>query len=199
MDSATRNAKDMVDRLTLYMNKVRQAAITREIIEVVVGRAGGIDCRSRPEACRAGAQRSERESYGDSNRAERRQGHPGHRPRRRRRVRGRLPARHLQRPPHRRRRARPATKVDIVAEVEQHLGENRVRAVAMKPTDGMQRGMDGDRHRRADLGAGRPGDARPRAERARRAGRLPGSAGGVEGALADSPPAPRRSSSSRPS
>jgi F-type H+-transporting ATPase subunit beta len=32
--------------------------------------------------------------------------------------------------------------VDIVAEVEQHLGENRVRAVAMKPTDGLQRGMD---------------------------------------------------------
>ena len=37
MDSATRNAKDMVDRLTLYMNKVRQAAITREIIEIVAG------------------------------------------------------------------------------------------------------------------------------------------------------------------
>ncbi len=33
------------------------------------------------------------------------------------------------------------TGVDVVAEVEQHLGENRVRAVAMKPTDGMQRGM----------------------------------------------------------
>ena len=32
-------------------------------------------------------------------------------------------------------------KIDVVAEVEQHLGENRVRAVAMKPTDGMQRGM----------------------------------------------------------
>jgi F-type H+-transporting ATPase subunit beta len=32
-------------------------------------------------------------------------------------------------------------KVDIVAEVEQHLGENRVRTVAMKPTDGLQRGM----------------------------------------------------------
>jgi F-type H+-transporting ATPase subunit beta len=32
--------------------------------------------------------------------------------------------------------------VDVVAEVEQHLGENRVRAVAMKPTDGMQRGME---------------------------------------------------------
>jgi F-type H+-transporting ATPase subunit beta len=31
--------------------------------------------------------------------------------------------------------------LDVIAEVEQHLGENRVRAVAMKPTDGMQRGM----------------------------------------------------------
>src|SRR5690242_10757850 len=30
---------------------------------------------------------------------------------------------------------------EIIAEVEQHLGENRVRAVAMKPTDGLQRGM----------------------------------------------------------
>jgi len=37
MDAATRNAKDMVDRLTLYMNKVRQAQITREIIEIVAG------------------------------------------------------------------------------------------------------------------------------------------------------------------
>jgi hypothetical protein len=33
-------------------------------------------------------------------------------------------------------------KIDVVAEVEQHLGENRVRTVAMKPTDGMTRGMD---------------------------------------------------------
>ena len=30
--------------------------------------------------------------------------------------------------------------MDVVVEVQQHLGENRVRAVAMKPTDGMQRG-----------------------------------------------------------
>ena len=37
MDSASRNAADMIDQLTLYMNKVRQAAITREIIEVVSG------------------------------------------------------------------------------------------------------------------------------------------------------------------
>jgi F-type H+-transporting ATPase subunit gamma len=37
MDAATRNSADMIANLTLYMNKVRQAAITREIIEVVSG------------------------------------------------------------------------------------------------------------------------------------------------------------------
>jgi F-type H+-transporting ATPase subunit gamma len=37
MDAATNNATEMIDRLTLYMNKVRQAAITKEIIEVVSG------------------------------------------------------------------------------------------------------------------------------------------------------------------
>jgi F-type H+-transporting ATPase subunit gamma len=37
MDAATNNAVEIVDSLTLYMNKVRQAAITREIIEVVSG------------------------------------------------------------------------------------------------------------------------------------------------------------------
>jgi len=37
MDTATKNSAEMIDQLTLYMNKVRQAAITREIIEVVSG------------------------------------------------------------------------------------------------------------------------------------------------------------------
>jgi F-type H+-transporting ATPase subunit gamma len=37
MDAATRNSADMIEQLTLHMNKVRQAAITREIIEVVSG------------------------------------------------------------------------------------------------------------------------------------------------------------------
>src|SRR5687767_11355836 len=32
--------------------------------------------------------------------------------------------------------------IDIIVEVEQHLGENRVRTVAMKATDGLQRGME---------------------------------------------------------
>jgi F-type H+-transporting ATPase subunit gamma len=37
MDSATNNAGDMIDSLTLRMNRIRQAAITREIIEIVSG------------------------------------------------------------------------------------------------------------------------------------------------------------------
>ena len=39
MDGATNNAADLIERLTLEMNKVRQAAITKEIIEVVSGAA----------------------------------------------------------------------------------------------------------------------------------------------------------------
>jgi F-type H+-transporting ATPase subunit beta len=78
-------------------------------------------------------------------------------------------------------------KIDVVAEVEQHLGENRVRTVAMKPTDGMRRGM-------TVIDTGAPismpvGQATlgTRHERARRAGRLPGSADPRRGALVDPP------------
>ncbi len=39
MDTASSNAKDVIDTLTLHMNRVRQAAITKEIIEVVSGAA----------------------------------------------------------------------------------------------------------------------------------------------------------------
>ncbi len=39
MDAATKNASEMIDNLTLYANKVRQAGITKELIEVVSGAA----------------------------------------------------------------------------------------------------------------------------------------------------------------
>ena len=39
MDSATSNARDLIDRLTLEMNKIRQAGITKELIEIVSGAA----------------------------------------------------------------------------------------------------------------------------------------------------------------
>jgi F-type H+-transporting ATPase subunit gamma len=37
MDAATKNAKELIEKLTLQMNRIRQAAITKEIIEVVSG------------------------------------------------------------------------------------------------------------------------------------------------------------------
>ena len=43
----------------------------------------------------------------------------------------------------------------LVLEVAQHLGENTVRTVAMDTSEGLVRGQEVTRHRRADLGAGR--------------------------------------------
>ena len=37
MDNATTNSKDMIKKLTLTMNKLRQAAITTELTEIVSG------------------------------------------------------------------------------------------------------------------------------------------------------------------
>ena len=37
MDAATRNSKEMIEALTLHINRVRQASITTEIIEIVSG------------------------------------------------------------------------------------------------------------------------------------------------------------------
>jgi F-type H+-transporting ATPase subunit gamma len=39
MEAATKNANEVIDKLTLLMNRVRQASITREIIEIVSGAA----------------------------------------------------------------------------------------------------------------------------------------------------------------
>lgn len=37
MDNATRNAADMIGRLTLTYNRTRQAIITKELIEIISG------------------------------------------------------------------------------------------------------------------------------------------------------------------
>jgi F-type H+-transporting ATPase subunit gamma len=37
MDSATRNAEEMIESLTLQMNRARQASITKELLEVIAG------------------------------------------------------------------------------------------------------------------------------------------------------------------
>ena len=59
MDNATRNAGDMINRLTIQYNRTRQAAITKELIEIISGRGGAVNdpaarrysvllCRPRP-------------------------------------------------------------------------------------------------------------------------------------------------------
>ena len=50
MDSATANARDMIDRLTLAMNRARQAAITTELMEIVSGRRGAEAAEERINA-----------------------------------------------------------------------------------------------------------------------------------------------------
>jgi F-type H+-transporting ATPase subunit gamma len=42
MDAATRNASELIDKLTLEMNKIRQASITKELIEIVSGAASAM-------------------------------------------------------------------------------------------------------------------------------------------------------------
>ena len=71
---------------------------------------------------------------------------------------------------------RRTASATLVAEVQQHLGDDRVRAVAMDSTDGLARGVDVIDTGAADLGARRRRDARTRLERARRAGRQQGRA-----------------------
>ena len=67
-------------------------------------------------------------------------------------------------------RLRGSDPIDIIAEVEQHLGEGRVKCVSMQPTDGMVRGMNVEDLGRADHRAGGQGYAGARDERYRRAG-----------------------------
>jgi hypothetical protein len=163
MDAATRNSAEMIEGLTLYMNKVRQAAITREIIEVVSGAARRRRAQESREVCPGrqilrGVSRRRARGLGPSREATAGQAdvmatetweqqqqavgkvvqvigpvvdiefEGGHLPEIYNAVRIVSDG-------------ASTGAIDVIAEVEQHLGENRVRAVAMKPTDGMQRGM----------------------------------------------------------
>ena len=51
--------------------------------------------------------------------------------------------------------------VNVILEVEQHIGEGRVRCVAMESTEGMVRGMKCIDTGLPDYGSGRRGDTRP--------------------------------------
>ena len=76
--------------------------------------------------------------------------------------------------------------LDVTVEVQQHLGEGRVRAVAMEPTEGMVRGMKAFDTGAGITRAGGAGDAGPRDERARQTCRS-ARPGEQRQALSDSP------------
>ena len=77
--------------------------------------------------------------------------------------------------------------IDLTLEVQQHLGDDRVRAVAMDATDGLRRGDTVIDTGCLDHRARRQGHARPDLQPARRADRR-GRAGRGRGSLADPPP-----------
>ena len=160
MRNATDNAEDLIEDYTLAYNKVRQANITREMIEIASGRASPLDARSPT--------RRQTKTHGD----------------RRSQATGRViqitgPVVDIEFPPG----ELPAiyNAVDIqrdgpplVCEVQQHLGNNWVRCRRDDDDRRPRPGHRGARHRRSDLGAGRRGHARPRLRRPRRADRREG-------------------------
>ena len=187
MRHATDAANEMVTDLTLAYNKARQELITGELLDIVGGAAALEQVRA-PRGPRArkdprkGTQLWELASSGRSSA-------PSWTSSSRRR-----PARDLQRRRDRRWTARP-----LIAEVQQHLGNNWVRCLALDSTDGLRRGADGD-----DTGAAISVPVGPTT-----LGRLfnvlgepldPGEAVGAEAALADPPrgPAVRRAGDQRP-
>ena len=90
----------------------------------------------------------------DGDRRRRRPRRPRHRPGRRHRVPARRDPRHLQRAEDRRSRSASET-TEITLEVAQHLGDDLVRAIALKPTDGLVRGQEVRDTGEPDLGARR--------------------------------------------
>ena len=95
--------------------------------------------------------------------------------------------------------------ITILAEVAQQLGHGRIRAVCLKPTDGLKRGTAGEEPRPRHPGAGRRHRARQRLERLGRGARSPArgprsrpSAGTSTARPPTSTPSSRRPACSRP-
>ncbi len=182
MRSASENAGEIITDYTLQMNRARQAEITQEIMEVVAGAEGAESSTRVPmqHANRFQMHEHSERTTGEPEKCHQQTNATGARPQRHRqaqrrahrgdpgrRDRGRLPE-WLPEINHaitigaraavtRRRRHQRQAGGLLVCEVQQHLGDDRVRAVAMDTTDGLARGAEVDRHRRADHRAGRRG------------------------------------------
>ena len=155
MKNATDNAEELIDDLTLAYNKVRQSNITREMIEIATGAPGPLsrDATHEEAPTHHGDRRTRRDRPGD----------PDHRTGRRHRVPGRASCRRSTTPS---RSEREGQRL-LVCEVQQHLGNNWVRTVAMTTTDGLARGVAVHDTGGPISRAGRRGDARTRVRRPR--------------------------------
>ncbi len=168
MNTAVTNAEDIVRQYTRLANSARQSEITQEISEIVSGADALARPRDRNESTMTPTAKT---AKAPAEEGARRRSDAAAAPARRRhgrvaRVIGpvvdiEFPAdahpRHVQRAHH--------VEIDLSAqgegegvmhmtlEVAQHLGDNMVRAIALKPTDGLVRGARRGRHRRAHLGA----------------------------------------------
>ena len=184
MKNATENAEELIEDLTLSYNKVRQANITREMIEIASGAERAL---------------TRQDAGGNQNHGDRR-----HRPRPAESSRSPDPVVDIEFPAGQLPAIYNAVEIQregqepLTCEVQQHLGNNWVRAVAMTTTDGLARGVDGPRHRRPDHGPGRRGDARSRLRRARSCRSTARAPVDAERPPADPPRPAGRSTSSRP-
>ena len=178
MKAATDNAEELIIKLYRVMNRARQDAITTEIMEVVGGaealRGGGhgehhdlvpppISFPSNATSTGAPMTLTAEPKLKD----------------------GRIvaiagPVVDVEFPPDALPEINHALQFDvelggdtitITAEVAQQIGDNRVRAVCLKPTDGLRRGTIVRNTGRRPHDAGRRRHARPRVQRARRAAR----------------------------
>ena len=149
MRNASQNASELIDDLALEMNRARQAEITQEIMEVVAG-AEGLRLGPRLEndmALTEEHRRGRGDDAGGQNvgRIEEIQGvvieavFPERLPEIYHAIMVSVPRSPA---PKRTSTSPPPEDEYLVCEVQQHLGDDRVRAVAMDTTDGLARGTE---------------------------------------------------------
>ena len=148
----------MLNSLRRTYNRARQAQITQEIAEIVGGAAALAGTRSMATCRSATATATSERSFRSSDRCSTSSSRPSICPSST--TRSRSPATTRRRQP-----------ITVTVEVQQHIGRNQVRAVAMSSTDAVVRGMEVVDTGGADHGARRRAGARPHPQRARRAGR----------------------------
>ena len=140
MRNASENAGELIESYTLQMNRQRQADITQEIMEVV---AGAESCLRREMEASTAEQNEQEGTAGNVGRIEEIQGvvieavFPDELPEINNAITIKRNEANLEELGD-----SPGEGDYLVCEVQQHLGDDRVRAVALDATDGLARGME---------------------------------------------------------